>query len=94
MFTPFVVVAANTLTSLQNGHKISGNPVTSSTGASRSTAVGGGPAATIARAPNCRETLAVLDRRVRVVEDEDFDMSPDSNKGHSLVQRPRLASNK
>jgi len=65
-------VAANTLTSLQSGHIIKGNPVTSSSIGSTSAAVGRGAAArTTARGA----TLA--DRRVRAVDDDACDMMPE-----------------
>ena len=75
-----MVVAANNLTSLQSGHMINGNPVTSSRGACTSIAVGVGAAATIARASGCRPNLAALDRQVRAAEDDACDMRTERGK--------------
>jgi hypothetical protein len=70
-FNPdYVVLAAKTLTSLQSGHIINGNPLTSSISVSRSTAVGRGAAATTTRGVGCRATLATLDRLVQVVDED------------------------
>ena len=74
-----VVVAANTLTSLQSGQIINGNPVTSSSIGSTSAAVGRGAAAwTTTRGA----TLA--DRRVQAVDDDACDMMPEWETGDSL----------
>jgi len=59
---------------------INGNPVISSSGACRSTAVGGGTAATTARGPGCRATRAALDRRVRAVEEDAYDMTTEEGR--------------
>jgi hypothetical protein len=61
--------------SLQFGHIISDNPVTSSIGACSSTAVGEGAIATIARGVGSQGTLATVERRVRAVDDDACDMS-------------------
>jgi hypothetical protein len=71
----FVVVAANTLTSLQFGHNINGNPLTTSIGAGSSTSVGGSAAATTAGGAACRGTLGALERRLRAVDDNACDMT-------------------
>ena len=75
-----MVVAANNLTSLQSGHMINGNPVTSSRGACTSIAVGVGAIATTARASGCQPNLATLDCRVRVAEDDACDMRTERGK--------------
>jgi hypothetical protein len=73
----YVVLAANTLTSLQSGHIINGNPVTSSIGASRSTPMGTVLAATTARGLGSMTSLAVLCHREHAVDDQACDMTPD-----------------